>query len=71
MNERDQRTENLRCPKCRKTGNAELSQANDRAYYDDGDRITRVESLPDGFKIIQLEYGIDFCCVSCDVPVAP
>jgi hypothetical protein len=51
-----------------KKGARELSQATGRAYHDDGDQVVRVESLPDGFKVVQSEYGIDFCCVSCDVP---
>jgi NAD(P)-dependent dehydrogenase (short-subunit alcohol dehydrogenase family) len=33
--------------------------------------LIRMSIRPKSFKIIQLEYGIDFCCVSCDVPVAP
>jgi len=51
-------------------GCAELSQASGQAYHD-GDQDVRVESLPDGFKVVQLEYGIDFCCASCDIPVEP
>jgi hypothetical protein len=70
MAERDQWIENMRCPKCRRTGCAELSQASGQAY-NDGDQDVRVESLPDGFKVVQLEYGIDFCCASCDIPVEP
>jgi hypothetical protein len=67
---RDQWTEILRCPKCGMTGSAELSQANDQAFRD-GDQDVRVDSLPDGFKVIQVEHGIDFCCASCDIPVEP
>jgi hypothetical protein len=70
MAERDQWIEALRCPKCHKTGRAELSQANGQAFHD-GDQDVRVEILSDGFKVVQLEYGIDFQCVSCNVPVEP
>jgi hypothetical protein len=70
MTERDQWSEKLRCPKCRKSGVAELSQANGQAYHD-GDQDVRVESLTDGFEVIQLEYGIGFHCTSCDTPVEP
>jgi hypothetical protein len=33
--------------------------------------ITRVESAPAGFKVIQLKNGFDFFCASCGILVAP
>jgi hypothetical protein len=68
MTERDQWTESLRCPKCGMTGSVGLSQANGQAFYD-GDHDVRVESLPDGFKVVELVYGSNFYCSSCDSPV--
>jgi hypothetical protein len=46
--DRDRWVEILRCPVCRKTGEAQLSAA------DEDWLITRVESAPAGFKVIQL-----------------
>jgi hypothetical protein len=67
MIERDQWTETLRCPKCRMTGSVELSQANGQAFHD-GDQVVRVESVSEGFKAVQFEYGSNFYCSSCDGP---
>ena len=70
MTGRDQWTEALRCPKCGMIGSAELSQVNGQAYHD-GDQDVRVESVSQGFKAIQFEYGSNFYCWSCDSPVDP
>jgi hypothetical protein len=70
MAERDQWIENLRCPKCRRTGCAELSQASGQAYHD-GDQDVRVESLPDGFKLVESKNSRNFYCAFCDRPVQP
>jgi predicted RNA-binding Zn-ribbon protein involved in translation (DUF1610 family) len=51
--------ENLRCPNCRKTGIARLSQV-------DGWN-THPDSIPEGFKVV----GRNFYCTSCDRPVEP
>jgi hypothetical protein len=59
----DRWVENLRCPACRKTGAARLSQA-------DGWNV-HVDNLPEGFYFIQSEYGSNFYCSSCDSPVEP
>ena len=64
---RDQWTEALRCPKCPMTGSVELSQANGQAFHD-GDQDVRVESVSEGFKAIQLEYGSSFYCAACNCP---
>jgi hypothetical protein len=60
----DQWNEVLRCPQCRNTGTASLSQS------DQADTPT-VNGIPDGFKVVQTEYGPDFRCGVCDVPVEP
>jgi hypothetical protein len=50
----DEWNEQLRCPKCRKTGIASLSQGQ-------RDDIPTVQGVvPDGFKVIQTQYGPDF-----------
>jgi hypothetical protein len=63
--DRDRWVEILRCPICRKTGKAQLSAA------DEDWLITRVESAPGGFKVIQLKNGFDFFCASCGILVEP
>jgi predicted RNA-binding Zn-ribbon protein involved in translation (DUF1610 family) len=64
MTGRDQWTETLRCPKCRRTGSAELSQANGQAYHD-GDQDVRVDLAPIGFKVVSTEFGSSFYCAIC------
>jgi hypothetical protein len=59
----DHWVENLRCPNCRKTGAARLSQA-------DGWHAL-VDRLPEGFKFVGLDYGSNFYCSTCDRPVEP
>ena len=59
----DRWVENLRCPVCRKTGAARLSQT-------DGWNV-HVDTLPEGFYFIQSEDGSNFYCSSCDRPVEP
>jgi hypothetical protein len=60
----DEWNERLRCPNCRKTGVASLSQG-------DGDDVPTAQGVPDGFKIINTEYGLTFRCEDCDVEVDP
>jgi hypothetical protein len=61
---KDEWNERLRCPICRKTGMASLSQ-------DNGDAPT-VQSVPDGFKVITAHHGSpDFQCTTCNVAVVP
>jgi hypothetical protein len=60
----DQWNEKLRCSKCRKTGIASLSQG-------ERDNTPTVESIPNGFKVVQTEYGPDFRCGACDIAVDP
>jgi hypothetical protein len=60
----DQWSKKLRCPLCRNTGTARLSQFN-------GAQKPTVDGVPDGFRVIQTEYGSDFRCADCNVPAAP
>jgi hypothetical protein len=60
----DQWNEQLRCPQCANIGVASLSQSSDAA-------VPTVDGVPDGFKAVQTEYGPDFHCGVCDVPVVP
>jgi hypothetical protein len=60
----DEWNEELRCPECGKTGIASLSQAS-------GDNMPTVQSVQDGFKVIATQYGPDFHCGTCNIPVAP
>jgi hypothetical protein len=62
---RDHWVETLRCPRCRNTGLADLSDADEDAW------AVHVDSVPSGFKAVQLEHGIGFYCISCDTPVEP
>jgi hypothetical protein len=62
---RDQWIEKLVCSNCRRTGLAGLSQTDELSWD------THVEVLPSGFKVVQLEFGIQFQCISCCVPVEP
>jgi hypothetical protein len=60
----DQWAEKLRCRACTNTGVITLSQG-------DGDRTPTVLCRPDGFKVVQTEYGPDFLCDACNVPAEP
>jgi hypothetical protein len=60
----DEWNEQLRCPRCRKTGMAGLSQ-------NEGVELPTVDSVPDGFTAFSTEYGPDFRCDTCDVEVNP
>ena len=64
MASREHWVENHRCPKCAKTGTAELSQMDDS--FD-----IRVDSVAEAFGVIESVYGITFYCSACDVPVEP
>ena len=60
----DQWNEDLHCPQCRNAGRASLSQFNDSD-------IPILDNVSDGFKAVQTEYGPNFHCGTCDVPVRP
>jgi hypothetical protein len=62
---REHWTEDLVCPNCGKTGQAELSQTDDLSWDIEADLV------PAGFKVIQLEHGIIFHCAFCDIAVEP
>jgi hypothetical protein len=56
---RERWTEDLVCPNCQKTGQAELSQTDDLSWD------VRADSVADGFIVIQSQHGIIFHCASC------
>ena len=53
--------EHLRCLKCRKTGAAQLFEI---SPFNNGFR-------PKGFKVVTVQYGKEFHCETCDMPVVP
>lgn len=55
--------EHIRCPRCGKTGDAELSEI---ATFEN-----RFDRVPVGFKVVTNTYGSDFHCETCNIPVAP
>ena len=62
---RDSWVEKLRCPNCRKTGEAQLSAADEYSWE------VLVDSVPEGFKVIQSGGVSSIYCSSCDNPVEP
>lgn len=60
----DEWNEKLRCLKCGKTGMASLCQS-------DGDDLPAVQTIPDGFKVVDTRFGPVFYCGDCNVEVAP
>jgi hypothetical protein len=58
----DEWNEQLRCPNCGTTGIAAL-------YQGKGDNTPAVRGVSDGFRVVQTDYGPDFHCGACDVPV--
>jgi hypothetical protein len=61
----DRWVENLRCPICGKTGVAQLSVEDAYSW------VAQVDSAPEGFKVIQFDYGSNFYCTLCNSPVEP
>jgi hypothetical protein len=57
--------ENLMCRRCSKDGIAVLSTENRSSW------IVQVESVPEGFRVVQSDNGSNFYCSSCDRPVEP
>jgi hypothetical protein len=62
---RDHWIEYLSCRRCQTSGIAVLSTEDKLSW------IVQVESVPNGFRVIQSENGSNFCCSSCDRPVRP
>jgi hypothetical protein len=62
---RDHWVEYLRCPNCRQTGVALLSDVNEYSLD------MQVDAVPEGFEVIHSKHGIEFYCASCDIPVEP
>jgi hypothetical protein len=66
MKARERWTENLKCSRCGKVGEAKLSRAEIYAFLM-GDNETSVDFLPDGFSPIREASFIYFNCVDCQV----
>ena len=64
MKARDRWTENLKCPRCGKTGEAQLSQADTYAFLM-GNTETSVDFLSDGFSCVREGNALDFNCSDC------
>jgi hypothetical protein len=62
---RDHWVEYLRCPYCRKAGVALVSAADEYSWD------VRVDSAPEGFKVIRSGDVINFYCAFCDRPAEP
>jgi hypothetical protein len=58
----NQWTELLTCSNCGRSGSARFSKPEKRAYD------FSVESVPDGFKVVRLEFGETFYCKACNRP---
>jgi hypothetical protein len=58
---RDRWTELLTCPNCGMAGSAHLSQPEKRAFD------FNVDAIPEGFKVVRLEYGETFYCQACNL----
>jgi uncharacterized protein YbaR (Trm112 family) len=54
----------LRCPQCRGTGVAELSEG-ETALED------RADVVPAGFKVLHSPHGIRFYCIACNIAAEP
>jgi hypothetical protein len=59
----DQWNERLHCVQCNNMGLASFSHFK-------GAHVPTVHSVTGAFKAVQTEYGPDFHCVACKVPVA-
>jgi hypothetical protein len=55
-------TQALRCPHCENEGTTTLAQSEVSFHV-------TVESISNGFEAVQGEYGTNFRCVSCGIPV--
>jgi hypothetical protein len=58
----DKWDEHLRCPQCRSTGMASLS-------HPKGATTPTVDFITAGFETMHTEFGPDFHCGVCNVPV--
>lgn len=60
----EQWTEALSCPKCRKTGKANLSQG-------EHDDVPSVNDASEEFEVIKTRYGPHFRCRDCGIKAQP
>ena len=65
MTARDRFTWDLKCPKCRRTGVARLSQEDGYSYMHD--RGTKVDETPEGFSATRGYPDPMFECATCKV----
>jgi hypothetical protein len=65
MTTNDHWVEVLRCPRCRKTGTAELTEIGDS--HDINIKV-KADRVPEGFMVHETEHGINFYCSSYDCP---
>jgi hypothetical protein len=65
MTLRDHWVEHLSCRRCQATGVAVLS-TDDKLSW-----IVKVETVPEGFKVIRSDNDNNFYCTSCGRPVEP
>ena len=61
----DHWVEFLSCPLCHRSGPAVLAHPEGSSWE------VQVISLPKDFKVVTSEYGINFYCSSCGIPVEP
>ena len=61
MTDIDHWIEVLRCPKCKRTGTADLSDPG-------GPTDIKMNTVPEGFSVFESEHGINFYCSSCNCP---
>jgi hypothetical protein len=61
---RDQWKERLRCPMCRRSGWASLSQGNEA-------NAPTIDEVSEGFRAETTAQGLTFLCVACAVEVVP
>ncbi len=54
-------TEILKCPRCGKSGQAELTEVD---FF-----TISFDLIPEGFKVVEGPFGSDFKCGTCNIPV--
>jgi hypothetical protein len=59
----DHWVEVLRCSRCKKTGTAELTEIGSLHNIK-----VKADRVPEGFRVLETEYGINFYCSSCACP---
>jgi hypothetical protein len=65
MTGRDHWIEHLSCRRCQTSGVAVLSTEDKLSW------IVKVETVPEGFRVIRSDNGSNFYCSTCGRPVEP